>query len=442
VPDEARVSDGESALDQHAADLSYHRPRRPDVVVYPESTAEVAAVLAVADATGTPVVPFGAGTSLEGHVIPVHGGISLDLTRLNAILELRPDDLAATVQAGVTRSQLEAAAGPHGLWFPVDPGADATLGGMAATNASGTTTVRYGGMRTHVLALEVVLAGGRVIRTGSRAVKTSAGYNLTSLFVGSEGTLGVITELTLRLHPIPDDVVVARAAFPSVEAACRAAAAIIGSGVPVTRCELLDATTISALNAFSGTTFPESPYLFIEFGGSGVDADLETTRELTRDEGATAFESERDPTARSRMWSARHNALMASLALAPGSKAMTTDVAVPVSQLAGAIEHARRALDESSLRGGIVGHVGDGNFHVAFLLDADDERSVAQAESLNASIVADALARGGTSTGEHGVGFGKLAYLEREHGDLVPLYRGIKELFDPKGILNPGKAVP
>src|SRR5581483_6614583 len=259
VPDERRVANGDSVLEQHAGDLSYHAPHRPDVVVFPESTAEVAAVLELADATGTPVVPFGAGTSLEGHVIPLEGGISLDLTRMQAILALRPADLAATVQPGVTRSQLEQAAGPHGLWFPVDPGADATLGGMAATNASGTTTVRYGGMRAHVLELEVVLAGGQVIRTGSRAVKTSAGYNLTNLFLGSEGTLGVITELTLRLHPIPDEIVVARAAFPSIDAACRAAAAMIGVGVPVTRCELLDALTIAALNAFSGTTFEASP---------------------------------------------------------------------------------------------------------------------------------------------------------------------------------------
>jgi D-lactate dehydrogenase (cytochrome) len=297
-------------------------------------------------------------------------------------------------------------------------------------------------MRAHVLELEVVLAGGRVIRTGSRAVKTSAGYNLTNLFIGSEGTLGVITELTLRLHPIPDDIAVARAAFPSVEAACRAAAAIIGSGVPVTRCELLDAVTIAALNAFAGTAFPESPYLFVEFGGTGVDADVETTRELAADEGATAFEAERDPTARARMWSARHNALTASLSFAPGTKAMTTDVAVPLSELAAAIEQARRALDDSGLRGGIVGHVGDGNFHVAFLLDPDDEASIAQAEALNATLVADALERGGTCTGEHGIGFGKLAYLEREHADLVPFYRGIKQLFDPNGIMNPGKVVP
>jgi len=444
VADERRVNDGTSALDQHGADLSYHPARRPDVVVYPESTAEVAAVLGYANTAGIPVVPFGAGTSLEGHVIPLRGGISLDLTRLSAILAVRPEDLTATVQAGVTRSQLEAAAGPQGLWFPVDPGADATLGGMAATNASGTTTVRYGGMRAHVLELEVVLADGRVVRTGTRAVKTSAGYNLTNLLIGSEGTLGVITELTLRLHPIPDHVVVARAAFPSVEAACRAAAALIAAGVLLTRCELLDATTIGALNAFSGTSFPVAPYLFLELGGSeaGVAGDLATARELTADEGATAFESESDPTARAQMWSARHNALMASLALAPGSKAMTTDVAVPVSELAGAIEHGRRALDESGLRGGIVGHVGDGNFHLAFLLDPDDATSIEQAEALNGAIVDDAIARGGTCTGEHGVGFGKLRYLERQHGDLVPLYRGIKHVFDPNGILNPGKAVP
>src|SRR5438874_11290420 len=422
VPDARRVSDVESVLDQHGADLSYHAPRRPDVVVYPESTREVAAVLEYADRNGVPVTPFGAGTSLEGHVIPLQGGISLDLSGMSSILALRTEDLTVTVQPGVTRSQLEAAAGPHGLWFPVDPGADATLGGMAATNASGTTTVRYGGMRAYVLALEVVLAGGEVVRTGSRAAKTSAGYNLTSLFVGSEGTLGVITELTLRLHPIPEHVVVARAAFPSVEGACRAAATIIGAGVLVTRCELLDAMTIGALNAFSGTSFPESPYLFLELSG-----DVEEVRELAEDEGASAFESETDPTARSRMWNARHNALHASLALSPGSKAMATDVAVPVSELAGAIEYARRALDESGLRGGIVGHVGDGNFHLAFLLDPDDAGAIAQAEALNSRLVDDALARGGTCTGEHGIGHGKLRYLAREHGDLLPLYRGIKD---------------
>jgi D-lactate dehydrogenase (cytochrome) len=444
VSDDSRVSDGESVLDQHAGDLSYHAPHRPDAVVFPESTEEVAAVLAFANEARVPVVAFGAGTSIEGHVIPLEGGISLDLTRMNRILEIRAADLAVDVQPGVTRTQLEAASGPHGLFFPVDPGADATLGGMAATNASGTTTVRYGGMRAHVLALEVVLADGRVVRTGSRAVKTSAGYNLTHLFVGSEGTLGVITELTLRLQPIPEHVVVARAAFPSVEAACRAAAALVAAGVPVTRCELLDSMTIGALNAYKGTSLPEAPYLFVELGsgGAGVADDLETARELLADEGATAFESESDPTARARMWDARHNALHASLALAPGTRAMTTDVAVPVSELAAALEHGRKALDASGLRGGIVAHAGDGNFHVAFLLDPDDEGSIARAARLNGLLVEDALARGGTCTGEHGIGIGKLEYLEREHGDLLPLMRGIKQLLDPHGILNPGKVVP
>ena len=260
---------------------------------------------------------------------------------------------------------------------------------------------------------------------------------MTDLFVGSEGTLGVITELTLRLRPIPETIVAARAAFPSVEAACRAAAAIIGAGVPVVRCELIDAPSIAALNAFKGTTFPESPHLFLD-----LTAELETARELAVDEGAIGFEAERDPTRRAQMWAARHESLMASLALAPGSKAMTTDVAVPVSELAAAVELARRALDESGLLGGIVGHVGDGNFHVGFLLEPDDEESIAKAEALNARLVDDALARGGTSTGEHGIGLGKLAYLEREHGDLVPLYRGIKKLLDPNGIMNPGKVIP
>ena len=444
VGDGGRVSDGESVLDQHAGDLSYHRPHRPDVVVFPESTEEVASVLAYADSAGVPVVPFGAGTSIEGHVIPLRGGISLDLSRMSRVLALRPEDLSVTVQPGVTRTQLEAAAGPHGLFFPVDPGADATLGGMAATNASGTTTVRYGGMRTHVLALEVVLAGGRVVHTGTRAVKTSAGYDLTNLFIGSEGTLGVITELTLRLRPIPEFVAVARAAFPSVEAACAAAAAIVGAGVLVTRCELIDALTIGALNAYKGTDFPESPYLFVEFGGSesGVAADLQAAREIAADAGASAWESETDPTARAQMWDARHNAMHATLALRPGSRALTTDVAVPVSELAGAMEHAGRELDASGLLGGIVGHAGDGNFHVAILLDADDEESIARANALNASLVDDALARGGTCTGEHGIGFGKLGYLEREHGDLLPIMRGIKQLLDPNGIMNPGKVLP
>jgi D-lactate dehydrogenase (cytochrome) len=364
---------------------------------------------------------------------------------MRSILAIRDADLTASVQAGVTRLQLERELGPRGLWFPVDPGADATLGGMAATNASGTTTVRYGGMRAHVLELEVVLAGGRVLRVGSRAVKTSAGYHLAGLFVGSEGTLGVITELTLRLHPIPEQSIVARAAFPSIETACEAAAAMIASGVQLTRCELLDALTVAALNAFAAADLPVTPYLFLEVGGTeaAVAGDLETVRDLVTSVGATAFESFADPTARAKLWGMRHQVLMASLALAPGLRSMTTDVAVPVSELPAAIAAAREALDAAEdLRGGIVGHVGDGNFHVAFLLDPEDAAAVAQAKTLNDRIVEDALARGGTCTGEHGVGFGKLGYLAQEHPDLLPFYAGLKELFDPHGIMNPGKVVP
>jgi D-lactate dehydrogenase (cytochrome) len=299
-------------------------------------------------------------------------------------------------------------------------------------------------MRAHVLELEAVLPGGRVIRAGSRAVKTSAGYHVAGLLVGSEGTLGVITELTLRLHPIPEHVVVARAAFPSVEAACAAAAQLIAAGVQATRCELLDALTIAALNAYAGADYPVSPYLFLELGGTeaAVAGDLETVRELAEEAGATGFESTGDPTERTRMWGMRHNALMASLALAPGSRAMTTDVAVPVSELPAAIAAARRSLEETDLRGGIVGHVGDGNFHVAFLLDPSDATSIARAKELNRRVVEDALGRGGTCTGEHGVGLGKLEALAAEHGDLLELYRGIKQLFDPNGIMNPGKVVP
>ncbi|TML89577.1 MAG: FAD-binding oxidoreductase [Actinobacteria bacterium] len=441
VPDESRVSTSESVLQQHGEDLSYHPPHEPDVVVFAETTEEVADVLRFANERGIAVTPFGAGTSLEGNAIPLRGGISLDLTRMTRILEVRPDDLQADVQAGVPRSALNAAAGSHGLFFPVDPGADATLGGMAATNASGTTTVRYGGMRAQVLALQVVLADGTVVHTGTRAVKSSAGYNLTALFVGSEGTLGVITELTLRLYGIPDYVVAVRAAFPDVESACRAAATMIGSGVAVSRCELVDSETIRQVNDFKGTDYEVMPHLFVEFGGSeaGVSGDLDATREIAEGEGCTSFTAERDAAARARLWDARHNALHALLHAAPGKRSYATDVCVPVSQLPDAIRLGRSLLDETGQLGHIVGHVGDGNYHIALMLDPGDPNEVARAKALNARIVDDALARGGTSTGEHGVGIGKKEFLAREHGDLLPLMRGIKQLLDPKGILNPGK---
>jgi len=440
---EARVSDGASELDLHAGDISFHRPRRPDLVVYPSSTEEVSRVLALADERRVPVTPFGAGSSLEGHVIPERGGISLDLSRLDRIVELSPGDLSATVQAGVTRSALERAAGVHGLFFPVDPGADATLGGMAATNAAGTTTIRYGKMRANVLALEAVLADGTVIRTGSRAPKTSAGYDLTSLLVGSEGTLAVITELRLRLYGIPEHVLAQRISFPTVEAACRTAAAVVAAGSAVTRLELLDAWTVGAINAHLGTAYAEGPCLLVEAAGTPatVEADLALVRDLAEAEGATEVDEEREPEGRARLWAARHAAAYAAAAASPGRRERSTDTCVPVSELAGAVEFARSEAERLGLAAAILGHAGDGNIHVSLQVDVDDPDELARADELVERLVVDALARGGTCTGEHGIGRGKLRALELEHGDLIPLLRGIKRLFDPNGILNPGKVL-
>jgi D-lactate dehydrogenase (cytochrome) len=400
-------------------------------------------VLALADGLGIPVTPFGAGSSLEGHVIPVHGGISLDLSRMNRVLDLSPADLTATVQPGVTRSALERAAAEHGLFFPIDPGADATLGGMAATNAAGTTTVRYGKMRANVLALEAVLASGRVVRAGSRAPKTSAGYDLLGLLIGSEGTLAVITELTLRLQGIPEESVALRVSFPDLESACRAATTIVAAGAGVTRAELLDAWTIASINAYSATDFPVGPSLFLEASGSegAVASDLELVREIAASEGATEVVAERDPTARSRLWAARHASAYASGAAVPGKKHRPTDICVPLSELAGAVAFARREVERRGLVAGIVGHAGDGNVHLSLHVDPDDPAEVEASDELIDALVEDALARGGTSTGEHGIGVGKIHALEREHGDLLPLMHGVKELFDPNGIMNPGKVL-
>ncbi len=441
---EDNVRDGDSERDLHAADLSFHPPHRPDLVAYPGSTAEVGRVLALASELRIPVTPFGAGTSLEGHVIPVHGGISLDLSRLDRILGVSPENLTATVQAGVTRLALERAAGEHGLFFPVDPGADATLGGMAATNAAGTTTVRYGKMRANTLALEAVLADGSVIRTGTRAAKTSAGYDLTGLLVGSEGTLAVITEVTVRLHAIPEHAVALRISFPDVESACRTAAAVVGAGAGVTRVELLDAWIVSAINAYAGTSYPEGPCLFVEATGGEevVIGDLELVQAIAQAEGATDVVHERDPDARARLWKARHDTTHAVAAMMPGTKERATDVCVPLTELAGAVRFARAEIDRLGLHAGIVGHAGDGNVHVSIHVDPDDAEELARSEELTHRIVDDALARGGTCTGEHGVGLGKIGALEQEHGDLVPLMRGLKQAFDPHGILNPGKVLP
>jgi D-lactate dehydrogenase (cytochrome) len=444
VGDEQRVAVGDSERDLHASDITFHRPHRPDVVVYPLTTAEVASVLALAHEQRVPVTPFGAGSSLEGHVIPVAGGISLDLTRMDRILDISPADLTATVQAGVTRGALERAVGQHGLQFPVDPGADATLGGMAATNAAGTTTVRFGKMRANVLAAEAVLPGGTILRAGSRAPKTSAGYDLLGLLVGSEGTLGVITELTVRLQGIPEHAVVLRLSFPDVESACRAATTIVAAGAGVTRVELLDAWTIAAINAYQGTDFPAGPSLFVEAAGTEgtVTSDLELVEAIAESEGATAVVAERDQTARARLWAARHSSAYASAAAAPGKRSRSTDICVPLSELAAAVSFARDEVERRGLIAGIVGHAGDGNVHLSLHVDPDDPDEVRSSDELIELLVTDALARGGTCTGEHGIGLGKVHALEREHGDLVPLMQGIKELFDPHGIMNPGKVLP
>ena len=333
------------------------------------------------------------------------------------------------------------AAGEHGLFFPVDPGADATLGGMAATNAAGTTTVRYGKMRPNVLALEAVLADGSVIRTGTRAAKTSAGYDLTGVLVGSEGTLAVITEVTVRLHAIPEHAVSLRIAFPDVESACRTAAGIVAAGSGVTRIEFLDAWVVAAVNAYSQTDYPELPCLFVEATGSEevVLADLELVQAIAGEEGATAIVHERDPDARARLWQSRHDAAHATAAMFPGTKERATDVCVPLTELAAAARFARAEIDRLGLNAGIVGHAGDGNLHIAIQVDASE---IELSEELVHSVVDDALARGGTCTGEHGIGLGKIGALEQEHGDLIRLMQGIKASFDPKGILNPGKVLP
>jgi D-lactate dehydrogenase (cytochrome) len=435
------VKDGDSERDLHAADLSFHEPHRPDLVVYPSSTADVAHVLAIANERRIPVTPFGVGTSLEGHIIPVRGGITLDLSRLDRIVDVSPANLTATVQAGVTRLALTRAAGEHGLFFPVDPGADATLGGMAATNAAGTTTVRYGKTRANVLALEAVLADGRIIRTGTRAAKSSAGYDLTGLLVGSEGTLAVITEVTVRLHAIPEHVVALRISFPDIESACRTAAAIVAAGAGVTRIEFVDAWFIAAANAYSGTSYPEGPCLFVEAAGSEevVTADLELVQAIADEEGATEIVFERDPDARARLWKTRHDAAHAAAARFPGTKERATDVCVPLTELAGAAHFARTEIDRLGLNAGILGHAGDGNLHVAVQVKPG---AVGASEELVHNIVDDALARGGTCTGEHGIGLGKIDALVQEHGDLIPLMQSIKASFDPHGILNPGKVLP
>jgi D-lactate dehydrogenase (cytochrome) len=438
-----RVSSAAAVRDHHSRGESYHPPAAPDLVVFPVSTEEVSAIVGECARRDVPVVPFGAGTSLEGQVVALRGGVSIDLTRMNQVLRVSVEDLDATVQAGVTHRQLAKHLQNTGLTFFVDPGADATIGGMTATGASGTTAVRYGTMRENVRGLTVVLADGRVITTGGRARKSSAGYDLTRLLVGSEGTLGVITEITLRLQPLPEAVAAAVCGFPTIDAAVRTVIATIQLGVPVARIELLDEVQMDAINRYARLDYARLPTLFFEFHGHSeqeVSDHAETVQGLATEQGGSNFAWVTRPEDRARLWRARHDAYFASLALRPGAKAWSTDACVPISRLADCIVESKRDLDASPLIGTLVGHVGDGNFHMLYLVDPDSAEEMAEATRLNERLVTRAQDMGGTCSGEHGVGIGKMRYLAREHGpDAIDAMRAIKQALDPKGILNPGK---
>ena len=439
-----RLSTADSVRDHHGRDESPYPPMPPDAVVFAQSTEEVAALVNVCARYRVPLIPYGVGSSLEGHLLAVQGGISVDMSQMNRVLAVNPEDLTVTVQAGVTRKQLNQEIRDTGFFFPIDPGADATIGGMAATGASGTNAVRYGTMRENVVGMTVVTGEGKIIRTGGRAKKSSAGYDLTRLFVGSEGTLGVITEVTLRIYPQPEAVSAASCSFPTVEDAVKTTIATIQMGIPIARCELLDALTVKAVNARDKLGLPEMPLLLFEFHGSpaGVAEQAKLVEEIAREHGAAAFEWATRPEDRTRLWEARHNAYFACLQLKPGSRSYTTDVCVPISRLAECIVETIRDTEQSFLPAPILGHVGDGNFHCAILADTSKPEELAEAERLNQLIVARALAMDGTCTGEHGVGMHKMDFLRDEHGDdALELMARIKRSFDPLDILNPGKVV-
>jgi D-lactate dehydrogenase (cytochrome) len=441
----AQFSTGQSVREQHGRDESSYSVPPPDAVVFAQSNEDVADAVRLCAQFKTPVIPFGVGSSLEGHLLAVQGGISLDVSRMNAVLQCHPEDLTVTVQAGVTRKQLNEAIKSEGLFFPIDPGADATLGGMCATRASGTNAVRYGTMRENVLALTVVTASGEIIRTGTRAKKSSAGYDLTRLMIGSEGTLGVITEVTLKVYPLPEAVSAAVCSFPTIEAAVRTAMGIIQLGVPIARCELLDGASVAQVNRYSKLSLREEPLLLMEFHGSpaGVQEQAVTVQEIAQDFGGQAFEWATTPEERTRLWTARHNAFFAALSSRPGCKAITTDVCVPISRLAECLLAATADVEASGLPHFLVGHVGDGNFHYGYLIDPQSETERQTAEALSDRVVQNAIALGGTCTGEHGVGLHKMGYLLEEAGaGSVAMMRAIKQALDPDQILNPGKVFP
>ena len=440
-----RFSRGESSCLQHGRDESVHEPLVPDGVIHAESTAEVMLVIQLCAEHGVPVIPYGVGSSVEGHVLAPQGGISLDLSGMNQILAIHAEDGDATVQAGVTRKQLNDALKGSGLFFPIDPGADATLGGMAATRASGTNAVRYGTMRDNVLATTTILADGRLMKTGGRARKSSAGYDLTRLLVGSEGTLGVMTELTVKLYPVPEAISAAICTFPDIDSAVQTVIQTIQLGIPVARIELLDKLSLQAINRFSKTTLSEAPTLFFEFHGSpsSVTEQAETVQAIADEQGGTDFAWATHPEDRSRLWQARHDAYFACLQLKPGCRCFPTDVCVPISRLAECIAATNADIAQVQIPIALFGHVGDGNFHLVVLVDRSNEQDMAEAAWISQRVVERAIAMEGTCTGEHGIGLGKRQYLPLEHGEVaVDVMRAIKMALDPANLLNPGKVLP
>lgn len=437
-----RFSRGESNCLHHGRDESVHEPQPPDGVLLAETTDEVVLAVRLCAEHGVPVIPYGVGSSVEGHVLALQGGISIDLSSMNQVLTIHAEDGDATVQAGVTRKQLNDALKGTGLFFPIDPGADATLGGMAATRASGTNAVRYGTMRDNVLATTTVLADGRVMKTGGRARKSSAGYDLTRLLVGSEGTLGIMTELTVKLYPIPEAISAAVCTFPDIDSAVQTVIQTIQLGVPVARIELLDALSLKAINLFSKTTLAEAPTLFFEFHGSpsSVAEQAETVQAIADELGGANFEWATRPEDRSRLWQARHDAYFACLQLKPGSRCFPTDVCVPISRLAECIAATYEDIAQVHIPIALFGHVGDGNFHLVVLVDRSNAQDMAEAAWISQRVVERAIAMEGTCTGEHGIGLGKRKYLPLEHGEVaVDVMRAIKMALDPKNLLNPGK---
>ncbi len=438
----AQYSSSQAVREQHGRDEGSLQAPPPSAVVFAESTQDVSDVVKLASEYNVPIIPYGAGSSLEGHLLAIQGGISLDVSRMNQVLSINADDLTVTVQPGITRKQLNEAIKDTGLFFPIDPGADASIGGMTATRASGTNAVRYGTMRENVLALEVVTANGDVIRTGTRAKKSAAGYDLTRLLIGSEGTLGIFTEISVRLYPLPEAVSAAICSFPSIDAAVQTVIQTIQLGVPIARVELIDVNSVRMVNAHSKLSLREEPMLLMEFHGSpsGVKEQAETVQMLATEHGGKAFEWATTPEERTRLWTARHNAYFAAVQSRPGCRAISTDTCVPISRLADALLDSVKEADESGIPYFLVGHVGDGNFHFGYLIDPNIPQERVTAEALNHRLVERTLQLGGTCTGEHGIGVHKMGFLVDEAGaGSVDMMRAIKQALDPKNILNPGK---